>query len=62
MKAHQIDPDSLHQRDQGHHHLPKKLPHRQGDHALNKEVDRSKDEKDPHHQVPDHQPDNWKLN
>ena len=58
MKVHQTDPGIHPQEDQKHHHQPERLPHRQEDHAQNKEVDPNNDDSGPHPIAPDHRPNN----
>ena len=57
-KVHQTDPGIHPQEDQEHHHQPERLPHRQEDHAQNKEVDPNNDNQGHHPKAPDHRPDN----
>jgi hypothetical protein len=61
MKVHQTDPGIHQQKDQEHHHQPERLPHRQEDHAQNKEVDPNNDDHNPRLLAPDHRPNNRKL-
>jgi hypothetical protein len=62
MKDHQTGPGIHLQKDQEHHHQPKRLPHHQEDHTQNREVDPNKDDHHPRLLAPDHRPNNQKLN